>query len=71
MREKHTDRYCSIQRIKKIAGYSDRIELHNSDAIELVDNLLGTLPPNTLFYFDPPYYVKGKGLYRRTYATME
>lgn len=56
-----------INRIQKIASYSKKIELHNSDAVELVKSLKKTLPQKSLFYFDPPYYVKGKDLYLNYY----
>lgn len=60
-----------IQRINEIAKYSNRIELYQFDAIELVRNLQNTLPENSLFYFDPPYYVKGKGLYMNYYDDQD
>lgn len=60
-----------IDRIKRIALYKDKIELHNSDAVELVRTLCKTLPPKTLFYFDPPYYVKGKDLYFNYYKDKD
>lgn len=56
-----------ISRINDIADYVDRIELYNLDAVELVDTLAGQLEENSLFYFDPPYYVKGQGLYMNYY----
>jgi len=56
-----------IRRIERIADYKHRIELYNQDAIELVKTLRNILPTNTLFYFDPPYYVKGKDLYLNYY----
>ena len=56
-----------INRIERIAYYKDKIELHNSDAVELVKSLRKKLPKKTLFYFDPPYYVKGKDLYLNYY----
>jgi DNA adenine methylase len=56
-----------IRRIERIALYENKIELHNSDAVELVNSLGKTLPAKTLFYFDPPYYVKGKDLYLNYY----
>lgn len=56
-----------INRIERIAQYKDKIELHNSDAALLVSSLRKTLPQKTLFYFDPPYYVKGKDLYLNYY----
>lgn len=56
-----------INRIEKIALYKDKISLFNSDAVELVKSLKKKLPQKTLFYFDPPYYVKGKDLYLNYY----
>lgn len=56
-----------IERIEKIAEMSNKIELYNLDAVELVKEQKEILPRNTLFYFDPPYYVKGKGLYLNYY----
>ena len=35
--------------------------------VSLVQRLKNELPYNTLFYLDPPYYVKGKGLYLNYY----
>ncbi|MCJ8208068.1 DNA adenine methylase [Mucilaginibacter sp. RS28] len=56
-----------ISRIQRIAKYADRIELHNSDACELIRTISNDLPPKSLLYFDPPYYVKGKDLYVNHY----
>jgi DNA adenine methylase len=60
-----------INRIKKIASYNDKIELHNLDAVELVKSLKDILPKKTLFYFDPPYYIKGKHLYLNYYQDRD
>lgn len=56
-----------INRIERIAQYKNKIDLHNSDAVQLVKSLKKTLPAKSLFYFDPPYYVKGKDLYLNYY----
>ncbi|PKA02435.1 DNA adenine methylase, partial [Leptospira ellisii] len=56
-----------IRRIERIAQYKDKIDLHNEDAVKLVKVLRKKLPEKTLFYFDPPYYVKGKDLYLNYY----
>jgi DNA adenine methylase len=45
--------------------------LHRKDAVELVTDLVKTLPSNTLFYLDPPYYVKGQGLYDNFYEHQD
>lgn len=60
-----------INRIERIAQYKDKIELHNSDAANLVTSLRKTLPKKSLFYFDPPYYVKGKDLYLNYYQNKD
>ncbi|MDB5415310.1 MAG: class adenine-specific methyltransferase [Rubritepida sp.] len=56
-----------VRRVEKIAGYSSRISLYNLDASELIKKVLPELPQSTLVYLDPPYYVKGKGLYEDHY----
>lgn len=56
------------RRIEKIGQYSDRIKVHNLDALELLSNVDDLLPANSLIYLDPPYYVKGQGLYRDFYV---
>ena len=52
-----------MARIERIADYSDRIELHNDDAVMLINGIKDTMPDRTLYYLDPPYYEKGPGLY--------
>ncbi|GAG14050.1 unnamed protein product, partial [marine sediment metagenome] len=56
-----------IQRIKRIARYKSRISLYNDDAEIFIKSITTRLPPKTLIYFDPPYYIKGKGLYEDFY----
>lgn len=56
-----------INRIERIAQYKNKIDLYNSDAVELVRRLRPSLQQKTLFYFDPPYYIKGKDLYLNYY----
>ncbi|MDC9604019.1 DNA adenine methylase [Xenorhabdus griffiniae] len=56
-----------ISRIQMIGAFGSRINVHNYDAIALMDNVVKSLPKNTLLYLDPPYYHKGSGLYRNYY----
>ena len=56
-----------IARIRRIASYSDRIELHHEDAVDLINHIVQTAPQNTILYLDPPYYKKGRGLYMNYY----
>jgi len=55
------------QRIRKIAQHADRISVHGEDAIALLQKCGRLLPKKSLIYLDPPYYVKGRGLYRNYY----
>ncbi|MEZ9167247.1 DNA adenine methylase [Vibrio cyclitrophicus] len=56
-----------INRIKRISLFSEQISLYNLDAVALIKELDGNIPENSLIYLDPPYYVKGQGLYRNFY----
>jgi DNA adenine methylase len=57
-----------ILRIQKIARYSSRITLTRLDAAEYLRTVLPDLPATTFVYLDPPYYVKGQGLYEHFYG---
>jgi len=57
-----------IKRIKLIASHKKNITLFNLDAIELIKEIKKTSDAsNTIFYFDPPYYLKGPSLYLNSY----
>jgi len=56
-----------ISRIQRISPYRDKIELHNLDAMRLIEKIIDELPEKTFVYFDPPYYMKGKALYMNFY----
>ena len=56
-----------IGRIQKIARYRSRITLTRHDAAKYISDVIPILPENTFLYLDPPYYVKGGGLYEHSY----
>jgi len=56
-----------IRRIEAITKFKDNIHLTNMDAEEYIKNYIPNLPMNTLIYLDPPYFVKGEGLYLNAY----
>lgn len=57
-----------IRRIEQIARHRRRITLYNLDAAQLITQVLPGLPDKSLIYLDPPYYVKGEGLYDSFYS---
>ena len=56
-----------VKRIDLIGRYKNRIKVYNLDAVALLNLIIPTLPKKSLMYLDPPYYVKGSGLYRNFY----
>lgn len=58
-----------IKKIKLIAQYKDNIVLENLDALDLVSKIKKT--KNTVFYFDPPYYLKWQSLYLNAYNSSD
>jgi DNA adenine methylase len=57
-----------IRRIKLIAKYKKKIDLYNLDALKLIKKVQKESNNNkTIFYFDPPYYLKGSSLYMNHY----
>lgn len=57
-----------IERIKIIASFKKNIHLYNLDALKLIEKIqIEQNNMNTIFYFDPPYYLKGPSLYMNYY----
>lgn len=56
-----------ITRIKKIAQFKSRIHIYNFDAVDFINRIDNITSEESLIYLDPPYYKKGKGLYRNFY----
>lgn len=54
-------------RLERIGRHSSAIHVYEEDARKLLSRCHQFLPFNSLVYLDPPYYVKGKGLYRNFY----
>lgn len=55
------------RRIRRVGRYRGRISLTAYDGADLVSQHLDTVPGDCLVYLDPPYYVKGRGLYQSYY----
>lgn len=56
-----------IGRIKKIADQRSRIELTRLDGLEFIREKFNKSNQPSIVYLDPPYYVKGEGLYDNFY----
>ena len=54
-------------RILAIAKRANDITVYREDSLALLKRCKSFLPKNSLIYLDPPYYLKGKGLYRNYY----
>ncbi|GHU07140.1 restriction endonuclease subunit M [Betaproteobacteria bacterium] len=54
-------------RIQKIAKRAGDISIYCEDSVCILNRCSEFLPNKSLIYLDPPYYVKGKGLYRNYY----
>ena len=61
-----------IKRIKTIAKLKIHIELFNVDALDLIDVIQKRAEnKSVIFYFDPPYYLKGPSLYLNSYTHQD
>jgi DNA adenine methylase len=57
-----------IERIKLIATHKKSINICNLDALQLIIEIQKkTKSKNVIFYFDPPYFLKGQSLYLNSY----
>ncbi len=54
-------------RLERIGRHAGAISVHEEDAHKLLLRCHQFLPSKSLIYLDPPYYVKGAGLYRNFY----
>ena len=61
------DKAALSARIERIALRADDITVYCEDAHALLSRCNELLPKESLIYLDPPYYVKGQGLYRNFY----
>ena len=59
------------KRLRKIARYKSRIKLTRLDAAGLLADLPVDSSSSMFAYLDPPYYVKGEGLYDNFYSSAD
>jgi len=60
-----------IFRIKEIAKRKNNINLYQLDAINLIKKINKDIDKSIIFYFDPPYYLKGASLYMNHYEPSD
>jgi DNA adenine methylase len=60
------NKYDLIERILKISNYRKNISIFNMDAIDFIDEVI-VKTKNSLTFFDPPYFKKGRKLYTNSY----
>ncbi|MBE0471360.1 MAG: DNA adenine methylase [Methyloprofundus sp.] len=53
-----------IKKIQDIHLFKDEIKLFNLDANDFIRDILPSVEQKSLINIDPPYYIKGKGLYQ-------
>ncbi|MFZ6768764.1 DNA adenine methylase [Undibacterium sp. Di26W] len=58
-------------RIEKIALNTSGISVYCEDALSLLTRCSAFLPAQSLIYLDPPYFIKGQGLYRNFYEKRD
>jgi DNA adenine methylase len=63
------DQLC--ERIERIGKHSGAIHVYEEDAYNLLLRCHKFLPRNSMVYLDPPYFVKGEGLYRNSYKMQD
>lgn len=54
-------------RLERIGRHAEEISVYEEDAHKLLLRCHQFLPSKSMIYLDPPYYVKGSGLYRNSY----
>lgn len=58
-----------IERVRVISSHKKNIHLYKLDALDLIEKIeKKTKSKNVIFYFDPPYFLKGQSLYMNSYG---
>lgn len=60
-----------VKRIQKISTYKDKIILYNKEIRDFIINYLPLYGDNSFVYFDPPYFKKGKELYKNFFTLTD
>ena len=60
-----------VKRIREIAKNKSKIHLYNKDIRTFISGFLPKYQDRAFVYFDPPYYEKGKSLYKNFFTTKD
>jgi len=58
-------------KIETISGFSDRVSIYQLDAEVFLSKVASKLPPESLIFLDPPYFVKSERLYQNLYSAKD
>lgn len=60
-----------VRRVCEIAKYKSKIHLYNKDIRAFLKNYMPKYQERAFIYFDPPYYKKGKALYKNFFTPSD
>ena len=60
-----------VRRVREIAKYKSKIHLYNKDIRIFLEKYMSKYQARAFIYFDPPYYNKGKALYKNFFSPMD
>lgn len=62
------DKTTLAEKVEAIGRLKDKIHVYNRDALSFINRQLKTFEKRAFVYFDPPYYKKGKALYKNFFT---
>ena len=60
-----------IKKINQIEKYKSKIKIYNKDIRRFIELVISKQNNNSFVYFDPPYYLKGKELYKNFFLPKD
>lgn len=60
-----------VRRVREIAKYKSKIHLYNKDIRMFLEKYMPKYQERAFIYFDPPYYNKGKALYKNFFSPTD
>lgn len=60
-----------VKRVREIARHKAKIHLYNKDIRAFLKNYMPKYQDRAFIYFDPPYYKKGKALYKNFFSPSD